>query len=158
MPAEEPKKEKRYLVAHARGPNFDYLKARGFRHMYPTMDDYVFLEDTAENRKLLRKQTELGIAFMKAGDEYVTISESELGKMSLATTGKFTVGCKIKVLLGPYENLNGVIDEVTGEGLWATLSGYNREYKTELRADQVVLLTPGAVDLGEERDIDSSLL
>lgn len=140
-------KERRWYVAHARGPNFDYLKERGFHHMYPTMDDYVFLEVTDANKKLLRKQTELCISFMKAAEEYVTISEQELNEMCKKTTDEIVVGGEVKVLLGYCENLEGVVNDRDRDKLKVTLKGYNRTYEVTLNVDQVVMKTPETAEM-----------
>lgn len=148
---------KRYWVAHARGPNFDYLKKIGFVHFYPTMDDYVFLEVTDTNKKYLRKQTELCVSFMKMSDEFVTISEAELREMGHQTTDQIAPGSEIKVLIGYCENLDGVVNAIEGDKLQVTLQGYNRKYEASLNVDQIVLRTPETENLRIGEEVDPTL-
>lgn len=133
-----PNSGRRFWCAHARGPNFDLLAKRGFVHFYPTMDDYVFLEVKPENQVYLRKQTELGIAFMKHSNQYVTISEAELQEMGVTTTYRMQVGTRITSLIGTCENMEGEVLELKGDEVLCRMEGYNRTYDRLLKISQIV--------------------
>lgn len=122
--------EKRYWVAHVRGANFERLRAKGFTTYYPSMDDYVFLPATAENQKLLNKQTDLGVAFLKQKDKHVTISQKEMLAMYLQTENLITTNTDVLVVVGYGSNLEGKVLEVSEDGLRlrVLLQGFNRQY------------------------------
>ena len=57
--------EETYWIAHVRGGEWPRLRREGFLVLYPSVDDYVFLEASKKNKKKLNRQTELGIYFLK---------------------------------------------------------------------------------------------
>lgn len=120
---------KRYYVAHVRGPNYEQLKRKGFTVLYPDVDDYVFLEVTPQNQKLLKKQQELSIFFLKNKREFRTVSEEELSRMKKVTsTDLLMENCGIEVINGYCENLTGTVVEIIGDKIRAKLQGYKRTY------------------------------
>lgn len=123
---------KKYWVAHVRGGEHPRLAKLGFVSFYPAMDDYVFLEATQQNTKHHRKQAEHGISFLKAKGDYVTITETELGRMKGQTQDKLTQGQRIKVVQGYLSNLEGVITETDGLTAKVILDGRTRKYEAEL--------------------------
>jgi len=130
---------KRFWVAHARGCDFASLRAKGFLTLYPAVDDYVFLEMLDENRKFLKKQLELGIAFLRKKETYVTVSEAEIKGMSQGGSNSFSEGEQILVVSGPGEGLDGIVKEVRPEGkLLCELQGFKRTY--DLEVDQQDLI------------------
>jgi len=120
-----------YWIAHVRGPNYSVLKKRGFLVLYPDVDDYVFLEVKDENKKYLKKQLELSIAFLKNKNKLVTATEEEVQRMIDATSREsIEPGTSIKVISGYCENLEGVVTGVVNENeVEARLNGYNRQYQ-----------------------------
>jgi len=122
----------RYYIAHARGCSFEFLRKQGFVTFYPTMDDYVFLPTKPENERLLRKQTELCVAFMKKAGQYRTISQKELDAMAGQTVNKISVADRILVVQGFAANLTGVVLEEYGTTLKVDLEGWNRNYTVEI--------------------------
>lgn len=125
--------EKKYWVAHVRGPNYDQLRKKGFLVLYPDVDDYVFLEVTEANQKLLKKQLELAVAFLKTKGKFNTVTETEVKRMSLETsTERIAVGAEIEVINGYCDNMEGKVLEVDGDRIRASLRGYNRTYDVEL--------------------------
>jgi len=123
--------EREYWIAHVRGPNYEILKKRGFLVLYPDVDDYVFLEVKEENKKFLKKQLELSIAFLKNKSKLVTVKEHEVQRMIAATSReKILPGTLIKVISGYCENLDGVVTGVVDDNqVEARLEGYNRQYQ-----------------------------
>lgn len=121
----------RYWVAHARGPNFMRLRERGFLTFFPEMDDYVFLECKPGNEKLLRKQTELCVAFLKARERYITVTGTEIKMMFGQTKAKIEVGANVLVVTGHGSNLEGIVLEVDDEKdlAFCELKGFNRSYR-----------------------------
>lgn len=130
----------RYYVGHVRGADFEALRKAGFVVFHPTMDDYVFLEVVDRNLPLLRRQAELGVSFLKSGSKYETVSRQELEEMANTTLDQIKIGCKIKVLQGFCENMEGVVTTVDGDKLHCVLKGYKREYEQDLLKTDVVLL------------------
>lgn len=129
---------KRFYVAHARGPDFDYLKRLGFVVMYPIMDDYVFLEDVPKHSKYLTRQNELGVSFLKEGSQLVTVSEEELSQMGAGTVDRIKVGSQIRVLVGYCEGMEGTVDELDGGKVKCTLRGWNKNYNVMLSITEIV--------------------
>lgn len=120
---------KRYFVAHTRGPDFNRLRKLGFKTFYPALDDYVFLMDIPENKHLLRKQSDLGIAYVKNKQGYVTVSEVEVNRMDKGTTDKVDLGTQVLAVDGPGSNLEGeILDHNDTEAL-VRFQGYNRTYE-----------------------------
>lgn len=144
----EANEKKRFWIAHARGPNFTKLREKGFTTFYPSMDDYVFLEVKPENEKLLRKQTELGVAFLKEREQYVTIDNSQMLRMFVTTSAKIGKGAEILAVEGSGSNLEGIVLEVSddGEQLKCSLRGYNRTYEVWLDRLEVVEKPKDATD------------
>lgn len=130
---------KKYNVGHARGSDFKQLKSLGFVVFYPMMDDYVFLEVTPENKALVRRQSELGVLFLKERNKFVEVTEDELSVMKMETVGQIKVGVEIRVLGGYCENLEGVVEAMDGDTLQCCLKGFNRVYRVELAVTDVVL-------------------
>lgn len=141
----------RYFVCHTRGPNFDLLKKRGFITFYPTIDDYVFLPDKPENISLLRKQSELGVMFLRANNEYVSISEEEMNAMLSTTLGKIKEGSEITAIEGIYEGLDGVVSKIEGDLLTCTFKGLRRIFEARVPTTQIVLKGE-AIGLKKEGD------
>jgi len=123
--------EREYWIAHVRGPNYEILKKKGFLVLYPDVDDYVFLEVNDDNKKYLKKQLELSIAFLKNKSKLVTVKEAEVQRMIQATSReKILPGTAIKVISGYCENLDGVVIGVVDDNqVEALLEGYNRQYQ-----------------------------
>lgn len=126
----EVRTDTRYWVAHVRGANFEKLRERGFLTFYPTLDDYVCLKVSEENRKLLTKQTELGVFFLKQKGEYTTISTSEMLNWFTQTEAKIDVGADILVVAGYGSNLDGKVLEISEDNrrLYVELYGLTRTY------------------------------
>jgi len=121
---------KEYWIAHVRGPNYAILKKKGFLVLYPDVDDYVFLEVKEENKKYLKKQLELAIAFLKNKSKLVTCTQAEVDRMVESTSRKrISAGTAIKVISGFCENMDGVVTGEAEDGkVAARLKGYNRDY------------------------------
>jgi len=121
---------KEYWIAHVRGPNYSTLKKKGFLVLYPDVDDYVFLEVKEENKKYLKKQLELAIAFLKNKSKLVTCTQAEVDLMVQSTSRKrISAGTAIKVISGFCENMDGVVTGEAEDGkVAARLKGYNRDY------------------------------
>jgi len=132
--------EREYWIAHVRGPNYTVLKKKGFLVLYPDVDDYVFLEVNDENKKYLKKQLELSIAFLKNKSKLVTVKEAEVQRMIQATSReKILPGTLIKVISGYCENLDGVVTGVVDDNrVEARLDGYNRQYQVVIDRLDVV--------------------
>jgi len=126
---------KKYWVAHVRGAIFENLRKEGFRVFYPVMDDYVFLEVKESNEGLLRRQTELAIAFLKKRGKYVTVMESEIDVIKGDVQVGPQVGAKVSVVKGYCANLEGEIVAIDGEWIDLCLQGYNRTY--DVRVDRL---------------------
>lgn len=119
---------KQFWCAHVRGPYFDRLRKLGFVVLYPAVDDYVFLEVSDENRKLVSRQQDLGIFFLKRGRRLQTISEAELENIQERTTEKLEIGAPIIVVGGYCEALEGKIMDENGQKVRCELQGYTRTY------------------------------
>jgi hypothetical protein len=132
--------EKRFYVAHARGPDFNQLRKLGFVHFYPILDDYVFLEVCDENKRYLTKQSELGIHFVKDHDDRMTISAAELDEMTRTTRSTIQPDTSVSVIIGYCEGLEGIVKQIEGDQVMCTLQGYNREYHVTLNISDVVVL------------------
>lgn len=130
---------KRYWLAHTRGCNFDFLRKKGFTTFYPTMDDYVFLEVTDKHKPLLKKQTELAVAFVKARNgEHATISQRELDAMAGETVHQLDTGKRVLIVEGPASNLAGEIISKDGNLLTVRAEGFKRTYDVEVDVQNVV--------------------
>jgi hypothetical protein len=125
-----------YYIAHARGCDFRRLREKGFLTFYPDFDDYVFLEASQKNTKLLRKQTEFGIFFLREKKNgYAKTTESEIKKMTKkAGADALPPATPILVVEGYGANLDGVVLEtdVTGRKVRCDLTGFNRHYNVWL--------------------------
>lgn len=117
-----------YYVAHARGCNFEQLRKIGFTTFYPAMDDYVFLEVTPQNEKYLRKQSDLGIAYLKKKGVPVTITQKEVEAMAGQTVDKIGVGDGVLAVQGFAEHLSGTVEEVNGTKVRVVFKGYHQNY------------------------------
>lgn len=120
---------KKYWVCHTRGPDFNRLRELGFKTFYPALDDYVFLEATPKNQHLLRKQSELGLAFVKNKKGYVTVSSKEIEKIGDGTVNRMEVGSRILAVDGIGSNLDGEVLEENEKEVLVRLKGYNRVYE-----------------------------
>jgi hypothetical protein len=129
---------RRFYLAHVRGPFYDKLRDLGFVVLYPALDDYVFLEDKPENEKLLRKQSELGIYFLRKRNKYQTVSEHEVARMLDTAVGPIEPETAITVVTGHCANLDGKVIEVDGQKVHCRLQGYNRTYDVWLDRLSVV--------------------
>lgn len=129
-----------YWLAHVRGADYKKLRDKGFVVLYPTVDDYVFLAETEENKKLLRKQGELMVHFLRHAGKYVTITEKELDRMRSNQKMVPEVGDEIKVISGVAENLEGTVVEVNGTKLKANVRGFKRVFEMELDFMEVTKL------------------
>lgn len=129
----------RYYAAHVRGADFNRLRQKGFRVLYPALDDYVFLEVVDKNKSLLTQQSELGVAFLKDKKGYVTVSQAEVDRMMEKTAEDMTPGTLIKVIEGVGASLDGEVLEREGNKLRVKLQGYNREYDIWVDRLEVVL-------------------
>jgi len=133
---------KNYWVCHVRGPNFEQLRRKGFVVLYPAMDDYVFLEASPANLPLLKRQTELGVSFLKHRNKLSTVTQEEIDRMTQVTTDLVMVGSKIEVISGFAENLNGVVLEIGEKELLCELDGYKRKYTVWVDKLDLVELKP----------------
>jgi hypothetical protein len=131
-----------YWIAHARGCDFGKLRDKGFLVLAPTMDDYVFLEATEPNKKFLRKQTELGIAFLRGKNGPTTASKTEIDRMATKAKASLEGVEEVLVIGGIAANLEGRILEQKGEKLRLELKGYNRNYTLDVDRMDVVSKRP----------------
>lgn len=127
-----------WFVAHARGCDFALLEKRGFTTFYPSLDDYVFLEDTPDNQKMLRKQSELGIKFVSTNRGYTRITEKELNRMSKATVDRIKVSQKVLAVGGIASNLEGTVREVSEEGFLVEFLGLYRTFMVLTKRTELV--------------------
>jgi len=143
----------RYWVAHTRGPDFNKLRDRGFITFYPAMDDYVFLEVSEKNERLLRKQTELCVAFLKAKEDYSTVSYRDMMRMFTKTLSPIDKGARILAVVGVASGLDGEVLEVRngGEKFLCAMQGFNRVYERELDRLEIVEKKADDEDLGSGR-------
>lgn len=132
----------RYWIAHVRAPNFQKLKKLGFLVMYPTLDDYVFLEVKDSNEKFLRKQTELEIYFLKKREKLLTASKEEVEHMVGSSIDIIEVGSDIYVVDGYYSNLDGTVIERDEDEFRVELKGYNRTYDVRLNQMSIAIKKP----------------
>lgn len=102
------------------------------------MDDYVFLKSTAENEKLLRRASELGVSFLKDRRGFVTISQREVEAMAGQTIDKLQPPCRVLAVQGVAENLYGTCQEVNGTRAKVDFEGYKRTYQLEVDLQDVV--------------------
>lgn len=131
-----------WLIAHARGCDFGKLREKGFLTLYPMIDDYVFLEDKPENQKYLRKQSELGVFFLRKGGKYQTVSRKEIDQMCKQTTDRIVPKAEILVVSGFGANLEGKVIAVEGNQLHCELQGLKRVYNVVIDRQDVVLKGP----------------
>lgn len=131
---------KSWWVAVARGADFKDLRAKGFRVFYPVLDDYVFLEECDENKKLLIKQEELKVKFLRDPITRVIqkVTDAELSAMTLSTQDSLVPGQDILVVEGYGSGLEGKILSREGESITCEVYGYKRIFSLELTMIQVV--------------------
>lgn len=141
----------RFWVAHARGCDFGRLREKGFLILYPSIDDYVFLEAKDQNLKLLRKQTELGVYFLRRNNEFVTVSQKEIDGMRKETVDRIEPGVDILVVTGYGSGLEGKVTESQGNKLRCDLQGFNRTYDVWIDRMDVVIKP----EAGNGQDPDS---
>lgn len=127
-----------YFVAHARGCNFAQLRKLGFTTFYPAMDDYVFLEALPRNDKFLRKQSELGISYLRQKGKLVTISQKEVEAMAGQTVDKIEVGKRALAVQGFAEHLSGEVLSVKGDKVQMRFDGYHQKYEVEVDIQDLV--------------------
>lgn len=131
---------KTYWVGQSRGADFKDLKAKGFLVFYPALDDYVFLEDTEENKKLLTKQEELRVKFLRQHNsgKLQKVTEKDLQSMIVTTQDILLEGQDISVVEGYCQGLDGKVVSRDGDNLTCELQGYRRVYTVILTTIQVV--------------------
>lgn len=123
------KPDRKWWVAHVRTSDYRQLDRRGFLVLYPDVDDYVFLEAKDENKKLLRKQPELGVMFLKNRSQFATVTEAEVARMiKKATPVALKPGSEIVVISGFAESLTGTVLEEIGVEVRVLLRGYRKVY------------------------------
>lgn len=96
------------------------------------LDDYVFLEATTKNEKFLRKQTELGISWVKKAGKPVLISQREMDRMTFDGVTQVKTGDEILVVQGFCSNLEGEIIEEDPDNptkIKVRLKGWKRIYE-----------------------------
>lgn len=143
----------RFWIAHARGCDFAKLREKGFVTLYPSIDDYVFLEASDKNLRLLRKQTELGVYFLRKGGEYVTVPQKEIDRMFEKTVDRIGKGAEILVVSGFGANLTGTVTEAEENRLRCELQGFNRTYDVWIDRLDVVIKPEEEVELdGQDPD------
>ena len=128
MTTPAPPKQKNYFVCHVRGPDFERLRRLGFLVLYPTLDDYVFLEAQPENLKHLKKQAEYGISFVKNRGALATVTQAEIDRMTAVTINLIELGTQVEVISGYCENLFGVVTELGEKEVRCELKGYERVF------------------------------
>lgn len=134
------KPERRWWVAHVRSSDYRQLARRGFLVLYPDVDDYVFLEVKDEHKKLLRKQPELGVMFLKSRSQFATVSEAEVAKMTKkATLISLKPGAEVDVISGFAENLSGTVLEELEAEVRLLLRGYRKVYEVTVHRLDVSL-------------------
>lgn len=133
-------KDNLYYVALARGADFRVLKARGFTVFYPLLDDYVFLEVSDDNKKLLNKQEELCVKFLrdKSGKGIQTVTGKELNRMTQTTQKSLVPGQDITVVDGSFIGMDGKITSLEGDNITCKVVGYRKTYQVILTAVQIV--------------------
>lgn len=132
----------KYWIAFTRGADFERLKHLGFRTLYPTLDDYVFLESKKENRSLISRQEDIGVSFLRDSKGLIEINEDEVSRMEAAAgeQRKVKEGGKIRVVSGVGDGLEGVVVSVEGGKMVCRLKGYGRDYEVEVTPHEVVPL------------------
>ena len=135
--------EPRYMIAHLRGGDPIKLEKLGFTVFYPNLDDYVFLKDVPEHKKFLRKQSELGISFLKKAGKHQMVPASHLKGLESVTKDPLIPGSKIHVVEGYCSNMEGDLLERNGKDIKCKLYGYNSTYEVWLTTTQVVLYEEG---------------
>lgn len=123
-----PDSEKKYWIAHVRGPFYDKLRNLGFKVFYPYMDDYVFLEIKDKNKPLLKKQMELCIYFLKKKEKLLVVSEAEVERMTQGAKEKQEESEEVEVISGYCSGLMGKILEREEKHCRCLLQGFNRTY------------------------------
>lgn len=122
---------KLFWVAKTTNPNFKLLKDVGFTVLYPSLDDYVFLETKTENAKWLGREKDLGVQFQRAldGKGWMTVLEEELEAMKETLWGGLQVEGKVRVVGGVYDGMTGVVMVEEPDRCLVKLQGFNREYE-----------------------------
>lgn len=129
----------RFWIGHARGCDFARLREKGFLTLYPTIDDYVFLEETDANQKFLGKQIELGLYFLKKKGKLITVSQEEIQRMTKTSTDKINLDSEILVVQGPGAGLDGIVSKIEGNKVTGLLNGYARKYELVMDLQDVVI-------------------
>lgn len=130
---------KRFWVAHVRGAEFPRLVKLGFLVFYPEIDDYVFLEVKDENEKLLRKQNEFGVHFLRKKKVLATVTEREIQQMKKETKDELLPETEVEVVSGYAANMKGKVVEVLEGKYRCLLNGWRRTYEVLLeRTDLAV--------------------
>lgn len=129
-----------YWVCHIRGADFTDLKKLGFITLYPYCDDYAFLPVTDGNKKLLYNETHLKVLFLRCGGEIAIVTEEELQNFGNFTLSQIQVKAKIEVLEGPYSQMKGYIESISGNTYHCKIESYSdRFYDVDLERTQFVL-------------------
>jgi hypothetical protein len=127
----------RYWVAHARGCNFKRLSNLGFRHGFPTMDDYVFLKESAKNKRFLTKQTDLGIKFLSFERRLQFVTEAEVDNILNKVKPDFVSGSRVEVVSGFCSGLVGAVVEKVSSEYLVILQGYRLTYMQMIDPDDL---------------------
>ena len=128
-----------YWVAHARGCDFKRLTRLGFRHGFPSMDDYVFLETGPDNKKYLTKQTDLGIKFLTTARKHQTVTEEEVNSILDQVSPDFPAGSRVEVVSGFCSGLVGAVVEKVSSSYLVVLQGYRATYMQLIDPDDMAL-------------------
>lgn len=130
---------KTYWVALARGADFKQLKELGFEVFYPVLDDYVMLEARDDNNKILSRQEELRVRFLKgAGNQKImTVSEAEYLKLRESTKTGLEIGAQIVVVEGVYASMQGKILGIENDQYVCEVYGYKRVFEVTLTHTQI---------------------
>lgn len=134
---------KRYWVGHVRGPDFAALQKKGFVTLFPTMDDYVFLEAVSHNLGLLRNESSLGVKFIRKpkSSALATVTEEELNTMRKVTRSFLQVGAKVEAVAGAAEGLQGeLLELLPEERAMVRFQGLKRVFEVEVALMDLVEL------------------
>lgn len=127
---------KLYWLAQVRGADFANLHRLGFITLFPTSDDYAFLEAIEANRKLVNRQLQLGLEFLTAAGKLATITQAELDQMGAHTPVGLQIGHRVSITDGIYANLEGEVATL-GASLTVCLRGWSRTYVVQVSRTQV---------------------
>jgi hypothetical protein len=145
-----------YWAGHARGPDFNQLRKLGFTTLYPRMDDYIFLQVTPANKRLLRKQGELGVAFLRKNEQYITVTEDDLERLKQEAVKTIEPGSQVLVTTGIGANMRATVNNTEEGKVHVTLHGYRRTWDAWVEPTEVSDLEDEltALDGSEVPEID----